>query len=305
MKPLFSIIASATAVTLSLAACSRGVPREASSTASESVSQPLKLEVYHPGEKAIFAVASVLLSGKSEALLIDAQFSTIDARNLVELIRATGKRLTTVYVSHGDPDYYFGLETVKEAFPGAKILATRQTIAHIEETSAGKLAYWGPILAGGAPKQLFVPEPLEGELELEGQSLRVVGLDGPTPERTFVWIPSLKTVVGGIPVVAGEHVWMADTQTAQSHADWLTTLAKIESLQPVRVVPGHFAPSAAQDLSAVRFTAGYIEAYDEETTKAETSAELVAAMKRRYPGLAAPSSLELSAKVTKGEMKWP
>jgi glyoxylase-like metal-dependent hydrolase (beta-lactamase superfamily II) len=305
MKPLFSILACATALTLSLAACSQSVPFEATSSASGSMAQPLTLEVYNPGEKAIFAVASVLLSGKSDALLIDAQFSTVDARNLVERIRATGKRLTTVYISHGDPDFYFGLEAVKEAFPGARILATRQTIAHIEETSAGKLAYWGTILAGGAPKQLVVPEPLEGDLELEGQRLQVVGLEGPTPERTFVWIPSIKTVAGGIPVVAGEHVWMADTQTAQSHADWLATLANIESLQPVRVIPSHFAPGAEQDLPAVRFTAGYIKAYDEETPKAKNSAELIAAMKRRYPSLAAPSSLELSAKVTKGEMKWP
>jgi glyoxylase-like metal-dependent hydrolase (beta-lactamase superfamily II) len=271
----------------------------------ESVSQTLTVEVYNPGENAVFAVASVLVSGRSDALLIDAQFSTVDAQNLVRLVRAAGKRLTTIYISHGDPDFYFGLETMKEAFPGVKILATRQTIAHIEETSAGKLAYWGPILAGGAPKQVIVPEPLEGDLELEGQRLQVVGLEGPTPERTFVWIPSIKTVVGGIPVVAGEHVWMADTQTAQSHVDWLATLAKIESLQPVRVVPGHFAPGAEQDLPAVRFTAGYIKAYDEETPKAKSSTELVAAMKLRYPGLAAPSSLELSAKVTKGEMKWP
>jgi glyoxylase-like metal-dependent hydrolase (beta-lactamase superfamily II) len=306
MKSLTWTVACFTTLTLSVAACSHGVPVETTSTpGGEAVSQPLTTEVYNPGEKAIFAVASVLVSGKRDALLIDAQFSTLDAQNLVKLIQAAGKQLTTVYISHGDPDFYFGLETIKEAFPAVKILATPQTIAHIQETSAGKLAYWGPILAEGAPKQVIVPEPLEGDLELEGQSLRVIGLDGPTPERTFVWIPSIKTVVGGVPVVAGEHVWMADTQTAQSHADWLATLAKIESLQPVRVIPGHFAPGAEQDLPAVRFTADYIKAYDEEAPKAKSSAELIAAMKGRYPTLSAPSSLEISAKVTKGEMKWP
>jgi glyoxylase-like metal-dependent hydrolase (beta-lactamase superfamily II) len=105
--------------------------------------------------------------------------------------------------------------------------------------------------------------------------------------------------------MAGEHVWMADTQTPQSHADWLATLARIESLQPVRVIPGHFAPDAPQDLEAVRFTADYIKAYDEEAAKAKNSAELIAAMQQRYPKLGALSSLELSAKVSKGEMKWP
>jgi hypothetical protein len=85
----------------------------------------------------------------------------------------------------------------------------------------------------------------------------------------------------------------------------LTTLARIGSLQPVRVIPGHFAPGVPQDLDAVRFTTDYIKAYDEEAGKAKNSAALIAAMKQRYPTLGALPSLELSAKVSKGEMKWP
>lgn len=300
---------------VALTACSRETPpatapaTEATAPATqaaEATAQPLKTEVYNPGEKGIFAVTSVLISGAEEAILIDAQFSTADAQKLVDMIRASGKRLTTIYISHGDPDFYFGLETLKQAFPDAEVLATPQTIAHIKESSAGKLAHWGPILGTGAPKQIVMPEPLQGDsLDLEGQKLQIVGLDGPAPDRTFVWIPSIKTVAGGIPVMAGQHVWMADTQTPQSHADWLTTLSSIEALQPARVIPGHFAPAAPQDLDAVRFTADYIKAYDEEAAKAKNSGELIAAMKQRYPTLGALPSLELSAKVSKGEMKWP
>lgn len=314
MKQPFPHLLCMTALAVALAACSRETPSanapatEAAPTtqAAEPVAQPLKTEVYNPGEKGIFAVSSTLVSGAQDAVLLDAQFSTVDAQKLVDMIRASGKRLTTIYISHGDPDFYFGLETLKQAFPDAKILATPQTIAHIKETSAGKLAHWGPILGAGAPKQIILPEPLQGDsLDLEGQKLQIVGLDGPTPDRTFVWIPSIKTVVGGIPVMAGEHVWMADTQTPQSHVDWLATLSSIESLQPARVIPGHFAPGASQDLDAVRFTADYIKAYDEEAAKAKNSGELIAAMKQRYPTLGALPSLELSAKVSKGEMKWP
>lgn len=29
-------------------------------------------------------------------------------------------------------------------------------------------------------------------LTLEGQVLKIIGLDGPTPERSFVWTPSIK-----------------------------------------------------------------------------------------------------------------
>lgn len=254
----------------------------------------------------MFSVSSVLIEGRHDAILVNAQFGASDARKLVELIRASGKQLTTIYISHGDPDYYFGLATVQDAFPQARIVATAQTVAHIRQTQAGKLAYWGPKMGADVPARIVVPQVLDGDaLQLEGQRLPLIGLDGPTPDRTVLWVPSLRAIVGGIPVVAGEHVWMADTQTPKSHADWLQTLQRLQALKPKVVVPGHYAPGAALDASALRFTADYIRAFDAETVKAKDSAALVKAMQARYPTLDGVASLELSAKVAKGEMQWP
>lgn len=284
-------------VLTSLAACAVAAPALAAS--------PLTLEVYNPGKAAIFPVASVIVSGRTEAILVDAQFGQSQALKLVEKIRASGKKLTTVYISHSDPDYYFGLETIKAAFPDAKIVASPQTVAHIKATMADKLAFWGPKLAADAPKATVVPEVLEGKsLTLEGQRLEVIGLDGPQAERSFVWIPSIKAVVGGVVLFNNQHVWMADTQTPKSHADWLATLKAIEALKPRTVVPGHALPGAVSSLQSVKFTAGYIQAFDLETSKAKDSAALITAMKKRYPKAGEESSLDLSAKVAKGEMKW-
>jgi len=266
----------------------------------------LHLQTFHPGPQAMFSVSSVLIEGRREAILVDAQFAARDARALVEKIRASGKQLTTIYISHGDPDYYFGLATLQDAFPQARIVATAQTVTHIEQTQAGKLAYWGPKMGADVPARIVVPQVLDGDaLQLEGQRLPLIGLDGPTPDRTVLWVPSLRAIVGGIPVVAGEHVWMADTQTPQSHADWLQTLQQLQALKPKVVVPGHYAPGTALDAGALRFTADYIRAFDVETGKAEDSAALVKAMRARYPRLEGVASLELSAKVAKGEMQWP
>lgn len=71
---------------------------------------PLTLDVYNPGEAAIFPVSSVLISGDKDAILVDAQFGKAQAQQVVDKVRASGKNLTTIYISHGDPDYYFGLE---------------------------------------------------------------------------------------------------------------------------------------------------------------------------------------------------
>lgn len=275
--------------------------------------QPLRLEVFNPGARSMFPVSSEIVTGQAEAVLIDAQFQRNDAEALVRKIKATGKKLTTVYISHSDPDYYFGLDVVQAAFPDAKIVATPQTVAAIQASKDGKLAHWGPILKDNAPKTLVVPEALAGDsLTLEGRKIQVVGLDGlngSPPERSFAWIPSLKAVVGGIPVSANIHVWVADTQTPQSRRDWIKTLDRIAALHPKTVVPGHHLPnadgSAPYTVASVKFTRSYLQAFEVEAAKAKDSGELIAAMKKRYPRLEDASSLELGAKVVKGEMKWP
>jgi glyoxylase-like metal-dependent hydrolase (beta-lactamase superfamily II) len=271
--------------------------------AAHAAAADLSLDVYNPGEAAIFPVSSVLVSGAKDAILVDAQFGKGQAEQLVQKIRASGKHLTTIYISHGDPDYYFGLDTLTAAFPDAKVLAPQPVVEHIKATEAGKLAYWGPKMGADKPAKIIVPQVLEGHsLSLEGQTLEVIGLDGPQPDRSVVWIPSIKAVVGGVVVAQNIHVWMADTQSAQSHKDWLATLQRIQQLQPRTVIPGHYLGTPS--LASVAFTADYIKAFDVETAKAKDSAALIAAMKKRYRTLADESSLELSAKVAKGEMKW-
>lgn len=267
---------------------------------------PLTLEVYNPGDKAIFPVTSVIVSGPTEAVLIDAQFQRNDAQALVQKIKASGKKLTVVYISHSDPDYYFGLDVIQAAFPGAKIVASAPTVAHIKESMQGKLGYWGPILKDNAPQKLVLPEVLQGErILVNGQALDIQGLQGPSPERSYVWIPSLKTVAGGVVVSSGIHVWVADTQTAASRQNWQATLKAIEALKPAAVVPGHYLGVAPKGLAAVQFTASYLKSFEAQADKAKDAAALVDAMQKAYPQLGEASSLELSAKVIKGEMKWP
>lgn len=113
--------------------------------------EPLHLEVYNPGHEAIFPVSSVIVSGEHDAVLVDAQFGKAQAEQLVQRLRASGKRLTTIYISHGDPDYYFGLDTLVRAFPQARVVASAPTVAHIRKTMEAKLAYWGPKMVPTSP----------------------------------------------------------------------------------------------------------------------------------------------------------
>ncbi|MBB3294122.1 glyoxylase-like metal-dependent hydrolase (beta-lactamase superfamily II) [Mitsuaria sp. BK045] len=267
---------------------------------------PLQWQALPAGERGFFR-APVLLSGAKEAILIDGGFSLPDGRAVVEAIKASGKTLTTIYVSQSDPDYYFSLGPVKAAFPSAKVIAASATIAAIKGNVEKKLAVWGPQLKENGPQTLadvVMPEAFDGPaLQLEGHAVEIVAASE-LENRRYLWVPSLKAVFGGVLVFSGLHVWTADTPTPQARAAWIRNLEAIAARKPAIVVPGHLAAGAALDVSAVTYTRDYLLAFEEEAAKAADSAALIAAMKRRYPSAGLAPALEIGAKVVKGEMKW-
>ena len=266
----------------------------------------LTLDVYNPGNNSVFPVSSEIISGDNEVVLIDAQFQNNDAQQLVNKIKKLNKKLTTIYISHSDPDYYFGLETIKKAFPDAKVIATAETVEAIKATKDGKLAYWAGVLKNEAPSAVIVPEVIKGDsFTVDGEKLQIKGLDSASPDRSYVWVPSLKAVVGGVVVSDNIHVWIADTQTKESRQNWQQTLENIKALQPTTIVPGHFTGPSKMDIGTVTFTQQYLNAFEAEAAVSKDSTELTQKMEAIYPKLDDVSSLELSAKVIKGEMQWP
>ena len=70
-----------------------------------------------------FEVASVIVTGKTDAVLIDAQWTLSNAHRVVAEILETGKHLKTIYVTHAHPDHYFGLGPIADAFPKTRVIA--------------------------------------------------------------------------------------------------------------------------------------------------------------------------------------
>lgn len=273
---------------------------------SAAYSSDLTITHFTPNEGSLFPVSSSLIEGTSEVMLVDAQFEKDDAEQLVSMLKATGKPLTTVFISHKDPDFYFGLDTIRAAFPDVKIYATPETVNGIEKTIQLKFDFWGPILKDNAPSELIVPEVLEGDrLTVDGIEVQVVGLDGHDPVHTFLWVPSEQTVLGGVVLYENVHVWMADSQTTQSRDNWRATLGQLLATNPHRIIPGHVMGESTEDADIVEFTKKYISTFEAEAATAESSAQLIEAMRTAYPEFENVGDLELSAQVIMGERTWP
>jgi glyoxylase-like metal-dependent hydrolase (beta-lactamase superfamily II) len=262
------------------------------------------LKVYNASENS-FGVASVIVTGKTEAVLIDAQFTLADAEKVAQEIKKDGKKLTAIYVSHGDPDFYFGLEIFKKYFPEVTAYASPATIEHIKKTAQKKLEVWGERLGKNITSNVVLPQNLKEDfIELEGEKLEIIGLEE-FPSRTFVWIPSVKAAVGGINVFGTSfHLWMADAQTAEARKEWTSVLNKIDNLNPEIVIPAHAKSETPFDISAVKHTRNYIQFYEEALKANKTSESLTDTLKKEYPDLTFETALQIGAKVNTGEMKW-
>jgi glyoxylase-like metal-dependent hydrolase (beta-lactamase superfamily II) len=266
----------------------------------------LTLQHFPAGEAGFFR-APTLLTGPREAVLVDGGFTLGDGRALVAAIQATGKKLTTIYVSQSDPDYYFSLRPVRDAFPAARVIAAPETVAAIDASVQKKLDAWGPKLGENGPRtrdDVVLPTAsTDRTLSVDGETIEILDADGLTNRRSL-WVPSLRAVLGGVLVFSGVHVWTADTQRPEERAAWRTNLDALAKRDPAIVVPGHLAEGAPCDASALAYTRDYLAAFEEELSKAADSGALIAAMKRRYPNAGMGVALDIGAKVAKGEMGW-
>jgi glyoxylase-like metal-dependent hydrolase (beta-lactamase superfamily II) len=264
----------------------------------------LTVKVYNAGANS-FHVNAAVVSGKSEALVIDSGFTRADALRVAADVLDSGKTLKTIFISNADPDFYFGAEVLKAQFPDARVLTTAAVRERIEAKLAGKVAFWAPKMGADAPREPIVPELLQGtRLGVDGETLEVRGTTGELAHRPYVWIPSIRTIAGNIAIFGNLLVWTADTRKDSEHKAWLAQLDEIEALYPTTVVPGHMAAGAPMDLSAILHTRAYLQRFHAEAAKARNAAELIDAMKHAYPQAGLGMALDIGAKVHKGEMPW-
>lgn len=267
--------------------------------------QSLSVKVYNADSNS-FNVNSTLVYGQKEAMVIDAGFTRADALRIAANVLDSGKQLTTIYVSQADPDYYFGVEALKEIFPQADVVTTPAVLAKLAPKVPGKLAFWGPKMGANAPRQPVLPRALDSNtLVLEGQTIEIRGTEGLLAHRPYAWIPSIKAIVGNIGVFGNMHVWTADTQLPAERAAWMAQLDEMAALQPALVVPSHMHAGTKTDASAIAFTKDYLQTFEKNLSIHKTSAALIQAMKQAYPTLTdGAMSLDIGAKVNTREMKW-
>ena len=248
-----------------------------------SAQSKLHLRVFTSGPNG-FSVNSTLIYGDKDAILVDTQFVMSEAYRVAAMILESKKNLTTVYITHGHPDHYFGIAALKQAFPNAKFVALPATVAAIRNGWEGRIKNWTPEFGFNLPTTgPILPDELQGStLTLEGETLQVVGgVMGDGPNNSYVWIPSLRAVIAGDIVFSGSHF-----TPPKMPQDWLKTLDQISDLKPVTVIPGHQSVNARHDVYTIDLMRKYIHDYNDALETSKTAAEFRSKITGKYPNYA-------------------
>ena len=94
-------------------------------------------------------ISATLISGRRDAVLVDPLMTIEQGMAVADWVSTTGKNLTTVYVTHGHGDHWFGLGAVRERFPGVQAVATPAVIEGMRKWSSPEVLQ--DILAAQVP----------------------------------------------------------------------------------------------------------------------------------------------------------
>jgi glyoxylase-like metal-dependent hydrolase (beta-lactamase superfamily II) len=205
-------------------------------------------------------VASTLIYGDHDAVLVDAPFTYEQVKRVGDWIEASGKHLIAVYATHGHGDHWFGTELLLQRFPDAAAYATNGTIAMMhQQGTVGRAELWDVDFPGLIPPSPvnYRTMPVDG-IELEEHRLLAVEVGHTdTDDTTVLHVPSIGLVVAGDVVYNGVHQYLLESADGGVDA-WLVALDKVTALQPSAVVAGHKNKDLPDDPATIQQTRDYL-----------------------------------------------
>ncbi len=266
----------------------------------------LSTKIYYSDENG-FEVSSVIVMGKRDAILLDAQWTLSNAHRVIAEVLETGRNLTTIYLTHAHPDHYFGAGVIAQAFPHARVVAVPSEADIINAQFFGKVEHWEGIIGSHnvCRVETNVESLTEDHMELEGQPLEIIPkVMGDMRYNTMVWIPSIKTLYGSDVLFNQAHPFTCEL-TREERKQWIADVDRIETMGAEVIIPGHQKPGMPFDRSSLDFTREYIRATEEELLKTDSVGEFYYAMAERFPEANLTRlSNGMNAAVFKGGLDW-
>jgi glyoxylase-like metal-dependent hydrolase (beta-lactamase superfamily II) len=246
-------------------------------TGGNGGSSALDVQTYVSEEGA--DVDSHLIVGETEAILVDGQFFSAGAQKVVDMVKASGKNLTTVFLTHAHPDHYIGMDVIKTAFPNAKFVTTQMVLVDYTAKAPGTFAFLKGMLGPAIPDKIVTFEAVAGTtLTVDGQTVNIIDIPnaGESEKAAGLEIADQKAFFAGDLVYNKAHLWLAECKTD----GWKMNLDFIAARGYTTYYPGH-GPKATEAVLAE--DKAYIDQALPILMNAATADEAKMQLKAKFP----------------------
>lgn len=236
-------------------------------------------------------ISCTLIHGSNEAVLVDTPITIAQTKHLITWIKTVipNKKLTTIYITHGHGDHFFGIPLLLKEFPGVKAVATAATVEHMKQQIQPKVfsVMWASRFPGEIPQPFELAEalPASNEFYLEGNVMKAIEVgQADTHDSTVLWVPALKLAVCGDVVYGDVHQMLGECDTKEKRLGWIAAIRKVQALGPELVVPGHKRASEMDGAFHLENSIRYIESFEVFLEGgAKDARELSKLMVERFP----------------------
>ncbi len=186
---------------------------------------------------------SYWIEGENGVALIDAQLLPSDARRLAAQIKASGKPLAGVIVTHPHSDHFGGLPVLKDLFGNFPVYATQATADGLAPTLKQMLASYNmPNAFGEALDERLV---MPTNIIKDGETVTIAGIDfeihdlgaGEAADNIIAYQKDLNVVFAGDTFYPFTHYYVGEGHVggALKHLEFLRETYSADTY----VLPGH------------------------------------------------------------------
>lgn len=221
-------------------------------------------------EGTVMAVNSYLVHAPAGIVVVDGQLTRSDAIAVRDAVRATGKPLAGVLITHPHPDHYAGAGLIAES--GEPIVSTASVAAIIERDDVLKDSVVGQMMGAQWPNERRLPDRIvDGSITLGGQDFTVYDVGQGESHADSIWTVGDAAFTGDL-VCADVDAYLADGH----HAAWLDALDTLDTRIGTRTCyAGHGGPLPAGAIEAQRT---YIQTFVDSVRGGASDEQVVARM---------------------------
>lgn len=252
----------------------------------------ITLQVYHGVEATVNAY---IFSDNESVILVDCLRNSEEASKLAAQIKAMGKPLTHLFITHGHPDHYTGMYVMKQEFPDVRIVVNAPEIKEdiINFSTWMESVGWLEKEPALKPKTDTNPNGFDYQANISilkhGTLVLAEGAEieafsnyeaAECGHLTTLYSKDLKAFFANDFVYNGVHPWLAiDKQNIQNWKQQLDEFAHVLE-QDLTIYPGHGKPA---DISVFETQLKYIKDFEAVVAEAKTREEAMQKMQELYP----------------------